>query len=228
MKYFLDSGKIDEIKYAFENWGIDGVTSNPKHIKNSGKPFYTVVKEFVEFAKEAVKTKPDFSMSVEIDPNLEKAEDMIAAAKEIYELCPEVFAIKIPCNEQGLIAAKKLADDGVTINVTLVFTQSQALQVGRIGAAFCSPFIGWQESSGVNTDKFLVDIVQMYYNYGMDTEIIVAALRNGNQIAQAATIGADIVTCGCDRYKASFEHPYTDKGLKIFQDAWDDTELGEL
>ncbi len=228
MKYFLDSGKIDEIKYAFENWGIDGVTSNPKHIKTSGKPFFTVVKEFVEFAKMAVKTKPDFSMSVEINPHLEKAEDMIAEAKKIYNLCPDVFAIKIPCNEQGLIAAKKLVEDGVTVNVTLVFTQSQALQVGRIGAAFCSPFIGWQESAGVNTDKFLADIVKMYENYGMETEIIVAALRNGNQIAQAATLGADIVTCGYNRYAESFEHPFTKKGLKIFQDAWDETELGEL
>ena len=113
------------------------------------------MKEFVEFAKEAVKINPEFSMSVEINPHLEKAEDMIEEAKKIYNLCPEVFAIKIPCNEQGLIAAKKLVEEGVTVNVTLVFSQSQALQVGRIGAAFCSPFIGWPESSGVNTDKFI-------------------------------------------------------------------------
>ena len=228
MKYFLDSAKIDEIKYAYENWGIDGVTSNPKHIQNSGKPFFTVVKELAEFAKEVRIKQEDFSISVEINPHLEKAEEMIEEAKKIFKICPETFAIKIPCNEQGLIAAKKLTEAGVRVNVTLVFTASQALQVGRIGTAFCSPFIGWQESAGVDCDDFMERIITMYNIYGIQTEVITAAVRNGKQISDAACLGADIVTAGFAVYQASFDHPFTNKGLKIFQDSWDATEIGKF
>jgi len=222
MKYFLDSAKIDEIKYALENWRIQGVTSNPKHIKNSGKPFYSVIKEFAsEF------DNIEFPISVEIDPHLSTAREMIEHAKKIAKLSHN-FVIKIPCNEQGLIATKKLIEASIKVNVTLVFTASQALQVGRIGAAYCSPFIGWQETSGVDCTQLMSDIILMYQNYDFDTEIIMAAIRNGKQIVEAAVMGADIVTAGFDVYKSSFEHPFTDKGLRIFQDAWDDTELGSL
>jgi transaldolase len=222
MKYFLDSAKIEEIKYAKENWAIDGVTSNPKHVKRSGKEFFTVVKEFAETFKD-----DDFPISVEIDPHIMKAEKMISEAKKIAKLSDN-FAIKIPCNEQGLIATKKLVEDGIKVNVTLVFSTSQALQVGRLGAAYCSPFIGWQEASGVDCSQFLSDLVKIYDTYDFDTEIIVAALRNGKQIANAAALGADITTAGFNVYKESFEHPFTDKGLKIFQNAWDETDIGEL
>ncbi len=222
LKYFLDSAKIDEILYALENWDIKGVTSNPKHIKASGKPFFSVVKEFAEKFEDI-----KFPISIEINPHIQKAVKMIEKAKEIAELSDN-FVIKIPCNEQGLIATKKLTEAGVKVNVTLVFTVSQALQVGRLGAAYCSPFIGWQEASGVNCTQLIYDIMQIYRNYGFDTEVIVAAIRNGNQIAQSAVIGADIVTAGFDVYKQSFEHPFTDKGLKIFQESWDETDIGNL
>jgi len=222
MKYFLDSAKIDEIKYALENWKINGVTSNPKHIKNSGKPFYSVIKEFAnEF------DGIEFPISVEIDPHISNTEEMIEHAKKIAQLSHN-FVIKIPCNEQGLIAAKKLTEEAIKVNVTLVFTASQALQVGRLGVTYCSPFIGWQEASGVDCTQLISDIVAMYRNYDFDTEIIIAAVRNGKQIVEAAVMGADIVTAGFEVYKGSFEHPFTDKGLKLFQDAWDDTELGSL
>jgi len=222
MKYFLDSAKIDEIKYALKNWKIDGVTSNPKHVKSSGKPFYSILKEFAEEFKNI-----NFPISVEINPHLQRAQDMINQAKEISNLSSN-FVIKIPCNEQGLIAAKNLVTDGVRINVTLVFTASQALQVGRIGATYCSPFIGWQEASGVDCSQLLSDIITIYRNYDIESEIIVAAVRNGKQIVEAAVMGADIVTAGFEVYKNSFEHPFTDKGLKMFTEAWDDTELGSL
>lgn len=222
MKYFLDSAKIDEIKYALKNWKIDGVTSNPKHIKTSGKPFFSVIKEFAEEFKDI-----DFPISVEINPHLQNSDDMISEARKIAAISKN-FVIKIPCTEQGLIAAKKLTEESIKVNVTLVFTATQALQVGRIGATYCSPFIGWQEASGVDCTQLISDIVTIYRNYEFDTEIIVAAVRNGKQIVEAAVMEADIVTAGFDVYKASFDHPFTDRGLKIFQEAWDDTELGSL
>ncbi|MFX0074641.1 MAG: transaldolase family protein [Candidatus Hermodarchaeota archaeon] len=220
MKYFLDSAKIDEIKYALENWGINGVTSNPKHIKSSGKSFYGVLKEFAEEFKGI-----DFPISVEINPHLDKSREMVIAAKDVAKISPN-FVIKIPCTEQGLIATKELVESGINVNVTLVFTTSQALQVGRLGAAYCSPFIGWQENSGVDCELLISDIMQIYRNYDFTTEVIIAAVRNAKQIVDAARFGANIVTAGFQVYKDSFEHPFTSKGLKIFQDAWDDTDIG--
>lgn len=222
MKYFLDSAIIDDIKYAKDNWGIVGVTSNPKHVKTSGKEFLTVIKEFGDTFKDE-----NFPISVEIDPHIENAPTMVEEAKKIAALSDN-FVIKIPCNEQGLVATKKLAEQGIKVNVTLVFTTSQALQAGRIGARYCSPFIGWQEASGVDCYSLIADIATIYQNYDFETEIIIAAVRNGKQIADAAVMGADIVTAGFDVYKESFEHPFTDKGLKIFQDAWDETDIGSL
>jgi transaldolase len=217
MKYFLDSGKIDEIRYAFKNWGINGVTTNPKHVKNSGKTFKAVMEELAEEFKNV-----EFPISVEINPHLEKAEDMIKEAKKISKISAN-FVIKVPCTEQGLIAAKFLEEEGIRVNVTLVFTVSQALQAGRINAKFVSPFIGWQEATGVDCSLILEDIMLAYDNYGIKTEVIVAAVRNAKQIVEASRVGADIVTAGYEVYKESFEHPFTDKGLKIFQDAWDST-----
>ena len=218
MKFFLDSGKIDEIRYAYENYGIDGVTTNPRHIMASGKPALTVMNELAgEFEGK------NFPISVEVNPHLTAADDMIAAAKELAAIA-ENFVIKIPCNEQGLIAAKKLEDQGVRTNVTLVFTASQALQACRIGAKFVSPFIGWQENAGVDCLGFMEDLLNAIEHYDFETEVIVAAVRTGHQIATHAAMGAHITTAGLDVYKASFEHPFTDQGLKLFADAWDATE----
>ncbi len=217
MKYFLDSGKIEEIRYAYENYKIDGVTTNPRHIKNSGKPQMTVINELAEEFK-----GKEFPLSVEVNPHLVKAEEMISAGREISAISPN-FVIKIPCNEQGLIAAKKLEEAGVRTNVTLIFTASQALQAGRIGAKFASPFIGWQEASGADCQAFMEQLMIAYNNFGFETEVICAAVRNGSQIANYATMGAHIVTAGLSVFKDSFEYPFTDKGLKIFSDAWDAT-----
>jgi len=217
MKYFLDSGKIDEIRYAYKNWGIDGVTTNPKHVKNSGKALKLILKELADEFKGV-----DFPISIEINPHLDKAEDMVKEAKEYAKISPN-FVIKIPCTEQGLIATKFLIEASIRVNVTLVFTVTQALQAGRINATYVSPFIGWQEATGVDCSLLLQDIMIAYQNYGFRTEVIVAAIRNGTQIVEAARVCADIVTAGFDVYKESFEHPFTDKGLKIFQEAWDST-----
>ncbi|MCP4762121.1 MAG: transaldolase [archaeon] len=218
MKYFLDSAKIEEIRYAYKNLKIDGLTTNPKHIKLSGKTFLTVIEELAsEFEGK------DFPISVEINPHIEKAEDMIVEARKIAVISKN-FVIKIPCTEQGLIAAKNLEESGIRTNVTLVFSTTQAIQAGRIGAKYVSPFIGWQEASGVDCSIFMEELLLAYRNFGFETEVIVAAVRNGAQIANYAAIGADIVTAGLSVYQASFEHPFTQKGLKIFQDAWDETE----
>lgn len=222
MKYFLDSAKLDEIKYAYENYTIDGVTTNPKHIKLSGKPFMTCVKDIAAWIKEAgLEGMDKFPVSFEINPHLSKWEDMVEAAKEVSSYSPN-YVIKIPCCEQGLIAAKKLEQQGVRTNVTLVFSPSQAIPVAKLGAKFVSPFVGWKENSG-DSGEYIKQIIDIYRKNDYKTEIIVAAVRNGRQIGDYAAAGADIVTCGLAVYKESFEHPFTTYGMNVFCNAWDGT-----
>ncbi len=223
MKYFLDSAKLNEIEYAYENYGIDGVTTNPRHIMLSGKPFLTVIADLAAWVKEkGIEGYEKFPISVEINPHLTKWEEMVEEGKKIAAYSSN-FVIKIPCTENGLIAARKLEREGVRTNVTLVFSPSQAIPVGKLDAKFVSPFVGWKENSGDDALNYISDICEIYRKHNFNTEIIVAAVRNGKQIAGAAKMGAHIVTCGLDVYKASFEHPFTTYGLGVFTKAWDDT-----
>lgn len=224
MKFYLDSAKLDEIDYAYKAYGIDGVTTNPKHIMNSGKPFLKAIGDIADWIHaHHLEGKDVFPVSVEINPHLDKAEDMVAEAKKISALCGN-FVIKIPCTLEGLKAAKTLEEEGVRTNVTLVFSPSQAIQTGRIGAMFVSPFLGWKENSGEDTYGYMSQLVNIYRVKGYKTEIIAAAVRNGKQIADMAELDVDIVTAGLSVYEESFKHPFTTYGLGNFQNAWDHTE----
>lgn len=225
MKYFLDSAKIDEIKEAYTTFGIDGVTTNPNHIMNSGKPFFTVIGELAEFVKEnGLEGWDKFPISVEINPHLDDADEMIAMGEKIAAMCPN-FCIKIPCTQAGITAARALEKKGVRTNLTLVFSASQALIAAKNNSLFVSPFIGWKENSGEDCKQYIQDIVTIYKNYGFygKTQIICAAVRTGKQFVDCAVAGADIVTAGLQVYKDSFYHPFTDYGLEKFQSAWDKT-----
>ena len=223
MKFFLDSAKLDEIDFAYNTFGIDGVTTNPRHVQNSGKPFKVVLRDVSAWLTDhGLKSYEQFPISVEINPHLSATADMVREGK-IFSAMNPCFVIKVPCTEQGIAASRQLERDGIRTNVTLVFSPSQALPPAKNGALFVSPFVGWKEESGEDTGQFVGDIVRIYRNYGYKTQIIVAALRNGKQIVDAARFGADIVTCGLAVYQAAFEHPFTRKGLEIFQNAWDKT-----
>lgn len=225
MKYFLDSAKIDEIREAYETFGIDGVTTNPNHIMLSGKPFKEVLKEMADFVKEkGIEGFDKFPISVEINPHLDNVEEMVKMGTEVAGLCSN-FVIKIPSTLAGISAARILEQKGVRTNVTLVFSASQALLPAKNGSLFVSPFIGWKENSGEDCKQYIRDIVEIYKNYGFygKTQIICAAVRNAKQFVDCATAGADIVTAGLAVYKDSIYHPFTDYGLSKFQGAWDKT-----
>jgi transaldolase len=223
MKFFLDSAKLDEIDLAYSTFGIDGVTTNPRHVQNSGKPFKVVLRDVSAWLKDhGLTSSEQFPVSVEINPHLSAAADMVREGR-VYSALNPCFVIKVPCTEQGISASRQLEREGIRTNVTLVFSPSQALPPAKNGALFVSPFVGWKEEAGDDTAQFVGDIVQIYRNYGYKTQIIVAALRNAKQIVDAARMGAHIVTCGLAVYQAGFEHPYTRKGLEIFQNAWDKT-----
>lgn len=225
MKYFLDSAKIDEIKYAYKAFGIDGVTTNPRHVMVSGKPFLTVIRELADWVREeGLEGYERFPISVEVNPHLDDAGEIISEAKKIAALSDN-FVIKIPCTAAGIEAAKELEKIGVRTNLTLVFSASQAIIAAKNGSKFVSPFIGWKEDNGEDTKEYIKNIVDIYKNYGWygKTEIICAAVRSAKQIVDCAIAGADIVTAGLAVYEASFRHPYTRQGLETFQNAWDNT-----
>lgn len=225
MKYFLDSAKLDEIRFAYETFGIDGVTTNPRHIMLSGKPFLTAVDEIADWiVKEGLEGYEKFPVSVEINPHLEQTEEMLEAARKISAISSN-FVIKIPAVEGGIAAARILEKEKIRTNVTLIFSAAQAILPGKNGSLFVSPFIGWKEANGEDCKKYIKDIVDIYKNYGFygKTQIICAAIRTPKQIVDCAVSGADIVTCGLDVYKDTMNHAYTRQGIETFCDAWDHT-----
>ena len=225
MKFFLDSAKLDEIDYAYHTFGIDGVTTNPRHIMLSGKPFLTAIHGIADWVeKNGLAGIDRFPVSVEVNPHLESAEEMVRAAKEIAPISKN-FAIKIPCTEAGIAASRELEKEGIRTNLTLVFSPSQAIWAAKNGCLFVSPFIGWKEANGEDCRAYIQDIVDIYDNYGFlgKTQIICAAIRTPKQIVDCAVAGADIVTTGLEVYRESMKHAYTMQGIGTFCAAWDQT-----
>jgi transaldolase len=217
MKLFLDSAKIDEIRYGLEMWDIDGVTTNPRHIKESGKPFEQAIEEIA-----ALFAGTDKPISVEVNPHLTDWERIVEEALQLASVSPN-FVIKVGASEAGFKAIRELSKQNVQTNATLIFSVAQAWHGARVGARFISPFLGWRETHGDSAWELVPDIRTMLDNYGYSSEIIAAAIRNSHQIAEAATAGADCVTAGAAVYRDSFQNPYTTMGEEIFQKAWDET-----
>ncbi len=215
MKFFLDSAIVDEIAHALDLWDIDGVTTNPRHILASGKPMLQVIREIGKLVEGTTKT-----VSVEVNPHYKTVDEFVREGRKLASLHPN-FVIKLHCIEPAFKAIPILAKDSIRVNVTLIFNAVQALAAMRAGAYYVSPFIGWKEANAEETRDLIADIVQIRDNYGFKTEVLVAAVRNGRQIADAAVAGADIVTAALSVYKDAFDHPYTRDGLAKFQDFWD-------
>jgi len=218
MKFFLDSAIIEEIQYALNAIDIDGVTTNPRHVQVSGKPFQSVIREIARLVEGTDKT-----ISVEVNPHYMTYEEIVPEAEKLAAISPN-FVIKIQCMEPAFRAIETLTKQGIRVNCTLIFSAMQALQAMRSGAFYVSPFIGWKETNGEETKSFIEDIVTIRDNYDFDTEIIVAAVRNARQIIDAAVVGADIVTAGLGVYQDGFHHPYTQEGIQKFSSFWDKTE----
>jgi len=218
MKFFLDSAIVDEIQYALDAFDIDGVTTNPRHVQVSGKPFLTVIQEIAMLVEGTDKT-----ISVEVNPHYMTYEEMVPEAQKLAAISPN-FVIKIQCIEPAFKAIEALAKQDIRVNCTLIFSPMQALQAMRSGAFYVSPFIGWKETNGEETRGFIDDIVAIRDNYDFSTEIIVAAVRNARQIIDSAVAGADIVTAGLEVYQDGFHHPYTQEGIQKFISFWDQTQ----
>lgn len=218
MKFFLDSAMTDEIAYALDAWDIDGVTTNPRHIQATGKPMLQVIREIGKLVEGTDKT-----VSVEVNPHYKTVDEFVREGRKLAALHPN-FVIKLHCIEPAFKAIPVLAKDGIRVNVTLVFSAVQALAAMRAGAYYVSPFVGWKEANAEETQSLIEEIVKIRDNYGFSTQVLVAAVRNGRQIADAAVAGADIVTAALAVYKDAFDHPYTRDGLSKFQSFWDKSQ----
>jgi transaldolase len=210
MKLFIDTAMIDEIKEAW-SWGIlDGVTTNPTHVAASGKKFYDVIEEIC-----AIVDGPISAEAVSLD-----AAGIVKEAKEISKIHKNIV-VKVPVIREGIKATKQLTDLGIKTNLTLNFSASQALLAAKVGASYISPFVGRLDYINQVGMDLVRQIKQIYYNYGYQTEIIVAAVRHPEHVLQSALIGADICTMRFDIMKMLYDHPMTDQGLEQFLKDWE-------
>jgi len=210
MKFFIDTANIDEIKEAHSMGMVDGVTTNPSLIAKEGRDFEEIIRDIC-----AIVDGPISAEVISID-----ADGMIKEARQLAKI-HENIVVKIPMTVDGLKATRRLAEEGIKTNVTLVFSPLQALMAAKAGATFVSPFIGRLDDLSQEGLLLVEQIVEIYSNYAFDTEIIVASIRNPLHVLESALMGADIATIPFDVLAKLAAHPMTDKGLKAFLDDWD-------
>jgi len=214
MKIFVDTADLDEIK-ELASWGIiDGVTTNPTLVKRSGRSFKEIIEEIFKIV--------DGPISLEVVS--EKAEDMVKEAKKLVSSVNPKYrknvAIKIPMTSEGLKAVKKLSKEKIQTNVTLIFSTNQALLAAKAGATFVSPFIGRLDDQGQEGMQVIEEIMDIFTNYGIETEVIVASIRDPIHVIDAARLGADIATIPPGIIKKMVKHSLTDVGIKSFLADW--------
>lgn len=209
MLFFLDTANFDEIKEAADFGFLDGVTTNPTLIAKEGKDFKETVLKICGVVKGPVNAEV---VSME-------AGGMIREARELITWAPNIF-VKIPMTEEGMKATSRLSQEGVRVNVTLVFTPNQALLAAKAGATYVSPFIGRLDDIGEDGMKVVEDSVAIYKIYNYSTQVLAASIRHPMHVFRAAQAGAHIVTLPFSVLKQLFKHPLTDTGLKRFMDDW--------
>ena len=215
MKIFLDTANFEEIKEA-ASWGIlDGVTTNPTLLSKEKEDYKTLLKKICE-----VVDGPISAEVVSLDP-----EGMVKEAEELVKIGKNIV-IKVPISRDGLKAIRMLSDKGIKTNCTLIFAPIQALLAAKAGASFVSPFVGRLDDASHLGMDLVGQIVRIFDNYVIDTEIIVASIRNPLHVVDAALMGADISTMPFKVLQQLVKHPLTDVGIKNFLADWEKVKKG--
>ena len=214
MRFFIDTANIEEIKEANELGVICGVTTNPSLIAKEGRDFIEVVKE--------ISTIVDGPISAEVISLDHKG--MVEEADKLSKIHKNIV-IKLPMTLEGLKATKILSQNGIKTNVTLIFSATQALLAARAGATYVSPFVGRLDDIGQDGLSLIEEIVDIFNVNAIETEIIVASVRNSIHVAQAARMGADIATVPYKVITQMTKHPLTDKGIENFLKDWEGASL---
>ena len=208
MKLFIDTAKVEDIRKANDMGVISGVTTNPSLIAKEGRDFNEVIRE--------ITTIVDGPISGEVKATTVDAEGMIKEGREIAAIHPNMI-VKIPMTVEGLKAVKVLSAEGIKTNVTLIFTANQALLAAEAGATYVSPFLGRLDDINQSEVDLIEEIVTIFDNYGYDTEIIAASIRNPVHVTECALAGADIATVPYSVIEQMTKHPLTDQGIERFQ-----------
>ncbi len=209
MKFFIDTANVEEIKRTNDLGLLDGVTTNPTLVSKEGREFKGLIKEICSIVDGPVNAEV---VSTQADGMINEARDLVKLADNIV--------VKIPLIEEGLKAVKILASEGIKTNVTLCFSPTQALMAAKAGAAYVSPFVGRLDDISSTGMDLVEQIITIYDNYGFDTEIIVASIRNPTHVVDAALMGADIATIPYSVIQQLIKHPLTNIGLEKFLADW--------
>ena len=205
MKIFLDTAETDVVRKHFKTGLIDGLTTNPTLIRKSGRNHEEVYQEFKDIGL------TDISMEVIGDKG-----NMVSEGKRLYKKYGKVATIKVPCTPNGLLACKELSEDGINVNVTLIFSQSQAILAAKAGARYVSPFVGRVDDNSFGGLCLVKDIAKVYNVHGVQTQVLAASLRGIRDVGRAFEYGADIVTMPPGVFEGMYKHVLTDKGLDQF------------
>ena len=214
MRFFIDTANIEEIKEANELGVICGVTTNPSLIAKEGRDFIEVVKEISSIVDGPISAEV---ISLDHKGMVEEADKLAKIHKNIV--------IKLPMTLEGLKATKILSAKGIKTNVTLIFSATQALLAARAGATYVSPFVGRLDDIGQDGLSLIEEIVDIFNVNSIETQIIVASVRNPIHVSQAARLGADIATVPYKVITQMSKHPLTDKGIENFLKDWEGASL---
>ena len=209
MKFFIDTANIVQIREAEAMGILDGVTTNPSLIAKENGDFKEILREITKIVEGPISGEV---VALDYDGMMKEAEELASIHENIV--------VKIPLIKEGIKAVKSLSSMGIKTNVTLCFSPAQAILAAKAGATYISPFVGrLDDISHVGMD-LVEQIAQIYSNYGYETEIIVASIRNPLHIIEAGLIGADIVTVPFNVIEQLFKHPLTDIGIEKFLADW--------
>lgn len=209
MKIFLDTADILILKNAYNSGLIDGVTTNPSLILQSGQQPHDVYQQLQDLGIKDI--------SAEVVG--ESAEEFLLMAEEYINIGPEI-TIKVPCTEEGLKACKVLSDRGVRVNVTLIFSVAQAILSAKAGATYVSPFVGRCIDNKIDGIELIASISEAYIIHDISTQILAASIRDVDMAVNAFLNGADIITIPPIVFNEMFKHHLTDEGLEIFNRDW--------
>jgi transaldolase len=210
MKLFIDSGNLKEIEALVPLGIIDGITTNPSLLAKEPGDYKEILKKICQLVKGPVSGEV---VSTETDGMLREGRELAAIDEHII--------VKVPFTKAGVRACKILTDEGIRVNVTLVFSAAQALIAAKVGAYFVSPFIGRLDDIASGGMQLIEKIVDIYQNYDFPTQVLVASVRGPEHVVEAARLGADICTCPAKVIDQLFNHPLTDIGLKNFLADWE-------
>ena len=210
MRIFLDTADTSIIEKHFATGLIDGITTNPTLIKKSGRDPLEVYQELKDLGIS------DISMEVVGD-----ADEMIQEGKGLYDTFGDCCTVKVPCSPDGLRACKELSDLNIRVNVTLIFSQTQAILASKAGAKYVSPFVGRVDDNSFGGICLVKDIVKVFKEHFVTTEVLAASIRNVRDVGRLFEHGSDIVTMPPAVFEKMYNHILTDKGLELFQADWE-------